>query len=141
MICVIRIHGQIGLKRWINETLNRLRLRRKYSCIVLTNPKKETLGMVNRVRNFIAFGEINDKTFEKLIQERGQLIDKNKKDKFDAKKIVEELKKGKKYEDLNLKPFFRLHPPRKGINTKKHFPEGVLGNHKEKINNLLERML
>ncbi|KKL95423.1 hypothetical protein LCGC14_1854700, partial [marine sediment metagenome] len=42
---------------------------------------------------------------------------------------------------LNLKPFFRLHPPRKGIKSKLHFPKGVLGDNKEKINDLVLRML
>ena len=58
-----------------------------------------------------------------------------------AKKIVEEIKKGKKFEELNLKPFFRLHSPRKGIKSKLHYPKGVLGDHKDKINELLIRML
>jgi glycosyltransferase involved in cell wall biosynthesis len=48
-----------------------------------------------------------------------------------------------KYEELNLKPFFSLHPPRKGINSKKHFgvKKGVLGDNKEQINDLIKRML
>jgi large subunit ribosomal protein L30 len=138
MICVIRIHGRVKLKKEIVETLNRLRLGRKYSCIVL-NPTKEKLGMINKLKNFIAFGEINKETFEKLIESRGQRIDKKK--KIDSKKIIEELEKGKSYEELNLKPFFRLHPPRKGIKSKIHFPKGVLGDNKEKINELVKRML
>jgi large subunit ribosomal protein L30 len=138
MICIIRIRGRVGLKKEINETLNRLRLRRKYTCVVLEGNKVQ-LGMIKKVKDFVAFGKINDKTFEKLIEERVQLIDK--KNKVDLKKVVEELKKGKKFEELNLKPFFRLHPPRKGINSKLHFPKGVLGDNKEKINDLVERML
>jgi large subunit ribosomal protein L30 len=134
MICIIRIRGRVGLKKEINETLNRLRLRRKYTCVVLEGNKVQ-LGMIKKVKDFVAFGKINDKTFEKLIEERVQLIDK--KNKVDLKKVVEELKKGKKFEELNLKPFFRLHPPRKGINSKLHFPKGVLGDNKEKINDLV----
>ena len=111
---------------------------KKYTCVVLEG-KKEQLGMIKKVKDFTAFGEINDKTLEKLVEKRGQSIDKNK--KVDSKKIVEELKKGKKYKELNLKPFFRLHPPRKGIKSKLHFPKGVLGDNKEKINDLVERML
>lgn len=138
MICVIRIKGKVGIKKDIAETLNRLRLRKKYSCIVL-NPKKEQLGMIKKVRDFVAFGEIKDETFEKLIDLRGKVIDKSK--KIDVKKAIEEIKKGRKYEELNLKPFFRLHSPRKGINAKLHFPKGVLGDNKNEINNLVERML
>ncbi len=113
MICVIRIRGQVGLNRDVVETLDRLRLRRKYVCIVLEKPTKEQLGMIKKVRNFIAFGEINDDTYKKLKEKRG--------------------KKGKE--------FFRLHPPRGGIKSKLHFPRGVLGDHGEKINDLVRRML
>jgi len=140
MICAIRIKGDVGLKKDVRETLNRLRLRRKYSCVVL-NEKKEQVGMIKKMKDFVAYGNINNKTFVKLIETRGKVIDKKK--KIDAKKVVEELIKGKKYEELNLKPFFRLHPPRKGIDSKKHFgvKKGVLGNNKEKINELVGRML
>jgi len=138
MICIIRIKGRVGLQRDINETLNRLRLMKKYSCVVL-NSNNEIMGMVRKLKDYVAFGEIKDGVFEKLIEKRGKALDKSK--RIDAKKVVESLKKGEKYEKLNLKPFFRLHPPRKGINSKLHFPKGVLGNHKEKINELIKRML
>ena len=115
MICIIRIHGQIGLRKEVAETLNRLRLRRKYACIVLEKPTKEQLGMIKNVKDFVAFGEINDEIYKKLVEKR----------------------------KTKIKNFFRLHPPRKGIESKKHFGigKGVLGNHKEKINELVERML
>lgn len=140
MIAIIRIRGEVGLKKQIKETLERLRLKRKYSCIVIT-PTKIQEGMIKRVKDFVAFGEIKKETFIQLIEKRAQLF--GKKEKIDAKKIVEELEKGKTYSELKLKPFFRLHPPRKGIESKKHFgvDKGVLGNNKEKINDLIERML
>ncbi len=118
-ICVIRISGKVGLNKEVKETLDRLRLRRKYSCIVI-DPTKEHLGMIKKVRNFVAFGEIDKETYKRLKEKRG-------------KKDV----KG------NLKLFFRLHPPRGGINSKMHFGKGkgVLGDNKEKINELVKRML
>ena len=119
-IAIIRISGKIGIKKPIDETLYRLRLRKKYSCVVIDNPTKIDLGMINKVQDFVAFGEIDDATYKELVEKRGQ------KDK-----------------DGKLKPFFRLHPARGGIETKKHFGvgKGVLGNHKEKINELIRRML
>ncbi|MCA9487671.1 MAG: uL30 family ribosomal protein [Nanoarchaeota archaeon] len=118
-IAVIRIKGMIGLRKPIVETLDRLRLKRKYACVVIEGTT-ENLGMVKKVRDFVAFGEINDETYKALVDKRG-----------------------KKDADGKLKPFFRLHPPRGGIETKKHFGvgKGVLGNHKEKINELIMRML
>ena len=67
---------------------------------------------------------------------------KSLKGKIDAKKTAEELEK-KNLNELGLKPFFSLHPPRGGIESKKHFGvgKGVLGDNKKAINKLLERML
>ena len=138
MICIIRIRGEVNVDRKAEETLSRLRLRRKYSCVVI-NPNKEQMGMIVKMRNFIAYGKISKPAFEELIEKRGQSIDKNK--KIDAKKIAEEIEKGKKYSELNLKPFFRLHPPRGGIKSKVHFPKGVLGDHGDEIDKLIKRML
>jgi large subunit ribosomal protein L30 len=117
MIVVIRIRGQVGLNKDVKETLYRLRLRKKYSCIVLEKPTEVQLGMIKKLRNFVSYGEIPQETYKKLVETRGK---KNKEGK--------------------LKPFFRLHPPRGGANTKLHYPKGILGENKE-INKLLEKML
>ena len=141
MIAIIRISGLVEIPRDVAETLDRLRLRRKYSCVILRE-KPEVLGMLKKVRNFVAYGKINKETLQKLIEKRGQLIDKKK--KINAEKVTEEILNAKierKLQEFNLKPFFRLHPPRKGIDSKKHYPKGVLGDHGEKINELIERML
>lgn len=112
MIAVIRIRGMVGVDRNVEETFNRLRLKRKYSCVVL-EPTKENLGRIKKVENLVAFGGINEETYKKLVEKR----------------------------KTKIKNFFRLHPPRKGIKSKVHFPKGVLGNNQEKINELIERML
>jgi len=114
-IAIIRIVGQVGINIKIKETLDRLRIKKKYSCVVLENPNNSQLGMVKFVSDFVAFGEINQETYEKLKKARGKPNN----------------------------PTFRLHPPRKGIESKKHFGigKGVLGNNKEHINKLIERML
>jgi large subunit ribosomal protein L30 len=140
MICIIRIKGRVGINRNIEETFKRLGLRKKYSCVVI-KPTKEKLGMVKKLRNFVAYGELNLEMFEKLVEKRGQPINKNQ--KINAKEIVKKLENGESYEKLNLKPFFRLHPARGGIDSKLHFgkKKGVLGNNKEAINKLVERML
>ncbi len=112
MICVIRITGRVKLNKKIKESLDRLKLGKKYSCVVL-EPTKDNIGMVSSVKNFVAFGEINDDTYKQLLEKR----------------------------KTKIKNFFRLHPPRGGINSKLHFPKGVLGDNKDKINELVKRML
>ena len=114
-LAIIRIKGQVGLRKDIIETLNRLRLKKKYNCIVLTNPAKEQLGMIKKVKDLVAFGNINEDTYKELVEKRGKIS----------------------------KTFFKLHPPRGGIDSKKHFGvnKGVLGNNREGINKLIMRML
>tara|TARA_Y100000310_G_C20639774_1_gene793243 strand:+ start:516 stop:935 length:420 start_codon:yes stop_codon:yes gene_type:complete len=139
MILVIRISGMIKIPKKVDEALYRMRLRRKYSAVLLED-SSENLKLLRRVRDYVAYGKIDEKMLSKLIELRGQPIDKNK--KIDSKKIVSGLDKNN-LDKFGLKPFFRLHPPRKGIESKKHFGvgKGVLGDNKEKINELLERML
>lgn len=119
MIAIIRIVGEVGLDWGIKETLNRLRLNKKYSCVVIEMTKEQE-GMLKKVRNFVAYGEISDEVYKELLKVRGRKDSEGK-----------------------LKPYFRLHPPRKGIDSKKHFgvDKGVLGNNGEEINKLIMRML
>lgn len=140
-LCVIRISGQVGLRKKVAETLHRLKIRRKYSCIVLANPTKEEWGMIKKVYDLVALGTIDEKLFLELLKSRAQLLDKSK--KVNLEEVPKKLKEGKKYSELNLKPFFRLHPPRGGIESKKHFGvgKGVLGNAGKNIDKLLRRML
>lgn len=119
MISIIRITGRVNVRKDIEETLHRLKIRKKYACVVIEKPTKEQMGMIKKVRDFVAYGEITPETYKELVEKRGKKV------------------KGK------LKSFFRLHPPRKGIDSKKHFGvgKGVLGDNKENINELIRRML
>jgi|SRR3989344_314364 len=139
MIIAIRIHGLVEIDGDVQEHLSRLRLRRKYSAVLLKNTK-ENLHLLRQVRDFIAYGVVSEADIEELISKRGQAVGNKK---IDAKKIVAELKTKNLVEIDSIKPFFRLHPPRGGIDSKVHFPirKGVLGDHGDKINLLLKRML
>jgi large subunit ribosomal protein L30 len=138
MILVIRISGMINIPQKVQETLHRMRIRRKYAAVILKN-NEENRKLLLKVRNYVAFGKISKETLEKLVKLRGQKLEKKE---LDAKKVVSELGE-KNMQEVGLKPFFRLHPPRGGIEAKKHFGvgKGVLGNNKEKINELVEKML
>ena len=119
MIAVVRIAGRVKLRKDVIENFQRIGIKRKYSCAVFLNPTPEQMGMVIKAKDLVAYGEINKETYEELVKARGR-----KTAKKETGKVL-----------------FRLHPPRGGINTKKHFPKGILGNNKEKINDLIRRML
>ena len=115
MIAIIRIRGQTSINKDMGDTLDRLNLRRKYHCIIIEKPTEIELGMIKKVKDLVAYGEISNDTYEKLKKARGYQGEK----------------------------FYRLSPPRGGIDAKKAFgiKKGVLGNNKEKINELVLRMI
>ena len=136
MKAIIRIHGMVKMKEKVENTLDRLRLRRKYVCIIVEDTK-EMKGIFKKIRDFTAYGEISEDTLKELVKARGKALD----GKLDVDKVVGNILKNKTMKESGIKPFFRLHPPRKGIKSKQHFPKGVLGDNKEKINDLIRRML
>ena len=139
MIIAIRISGMVDIPKPAQEALFRLRLRRKYAAVIL-KPSNETLKLLKKLRNLIAYGDISKPMLAELIEKRGKPIKKG--EEINPEKIILGLEK-KNLKELGIKPFFRLHPPRGGIDSKKHFGvgKGVLGDNKEKINDLVKRML
>ncbi|RLF65853.1 MAG: 50S ribosomal protein L30 [Thermoplasmata archaeon] len=152
LYAVIRIRGIIGVRRDIQETLRHLRLVRKYHCVLVPNDETH-MGMLRKAKDYITWGEVDLETLEELIRKRGRLIgDKPITDEY-AQKIgfenVRELAKalieGKvRYKDLpDVKPVFRLAPPRGGFrSTKRPYKVGGdLGYRGSAINDLLRRMM
>ncbi len=153
-IAIIRIHGATNLQGKVKDTLKMLRLYKKHTCVVVPNTPT-FMGMLKRVKDLVTWGEVSPETFKKMLEKRGRLPAKKpltedylkEKTKLTFDKFCEEFFAFKK--ELNdvpgLKPFFKLCPPVKGYErkgTKKPFSlGGVLGYRKEKINELIERML
>ena len=142
-IVIIRIRGMIGVRRQIRETLDMLRLRKKFSCVVIEE-SKENNGMLRKVQTHVSYGKIDGETLKLLIIKRGRKKG-NKPVELAGKQleaINEFLENKKKLQDLEIKPFFRLHPPKGGFkkSTKLLYPKGLLGNNPQ-INDLVKRML
>ncbi|WP_297090967.1 50S ribosomal protein L30 [Thermococcus sp.] len=152
-LALIRLRSGIRARGEVRDTLAMLRLHR-INHLVLVDDNPSYKGMVQKVKDYITWGEIDAETLAKLIRKRGRLIgnkpitDEYVKEKLGmtidefAKKVVDgEMK----LTDLpNIKPVFRLHPPRGGLkgSKKRSFKEGgALGYRGERINDLIERML
>ena len=65
MIAVVRIRGDVNLAPDVRTTFNTLRLRKKHTCI-LAEPKPEFLGMVQKVKDFVTWGEVSEETVQLL---------------------------------------------------------------------------
>lgn len=154
MIAIVRVRGRVDVRSDIERTLHLLRLRRKHSCVVL-RPDKSLIGMINKVKDFVTWGEIDKETFKELLLKRGRLVGDKKiseeyikeKTGMTVDKFVDKLFNGEvKLEDIpGIKPFFRLSPPRGGFERggiKKPFHlGGALGYRGKYINDLIRRMI
>jgi len=129
-IAVVRVRGLWGVKPKIRTTLEKLNLTRVNHCVVVDdNPYYR--GMLNVVKDYVAYGPISPVMMERLIKKRGEFSRKRKVELSDEeiKQFVKECFEGKKtLKDLGIKPVFRLNPPRKGYRSiKRPYPYGALG--------------
>jgi large subunit ribosomal protein L30 len=152
-LALIRLRSGIRAKGEVRDTLAMLRLHR-INHLVLVDDTPSYKGMVQKVKDYITWGEIDKETLASLLRKRGRLIgnkpitDEYVKEKLGMtiEEFAEKVVNGEmKLTDLpNIKPVFRLHPPRGGLKggKKRSFKEGgALGYRGEKINELIERML
>ncbi len=136
---VIKIRGTANAPQTVIDTLELLNLFRKNHGVVVPNNQVYT-GMINKVKDYVTWGEIDAPTYTELVSKRGEEYqgrthDAKKKYAYRFTEI-----NGKKY-----KNYFRLNSPKKGFERKGikvgFNAGGALGYRGEKINDLIKRML
>jgi len=152
----IRIRGAPGMRGKILDTLKMLRMHSvNHGVLIWAN--KSFKGMLVKCKDYIAYGEIDEKTLIRLLRMRGRIEGnkplteehiRNLSDYKNFKEIAKALLNGKiQYREKDIykiKPVFRLHPPRKGHrgSIKKHYSEGgTLGDVGPYINELIHKMI
>ena len=153
-IAIIRVRGKNKLNCEVADTLKMLRLYKQNGCVVV--PSKPTyLGMIQKAKDYITWGEIDEATFKELLTKRGKIagnkpltedyLKSNAKTYFESF-VKEYFSFKKELKDVpGLKCFFKLTPPAKGFGRKgikKAFSlGGALGYRKDRINDLIKRMI
>jgi len=153
VFAVIRVRGTINIKPDIKRTLKLLRLTRINHCVLLEE-NDVYKGMLQVVKDYTTWGEVSKESISKLITSRGMLIgDKAITDEYvksatsydNIEKLSQAIADGKfKYSELpEVKPLFRLNPPKNGYEgIKRSFTNGgALGYRGKEINKLIERMI
>ena len=152
MYAVVQVRGTVNTRGDIKDTLKMLRLHHINHCVLVPDTP-ENLGMIRKVKDYVAYGEVDAPTVETLLQTRGRVLG-------DAPLTEEYLKSNSAYASISefaqalasgetklrevpgLKPVLRLHPPRKGHKTTKrtYVQGGALGYYGQEINTLLYKM-
>jgi len=122
-IAAIRIRGLVNVDGRIKDTLSMLRLEQKNACVVVDDTPSMR-GMINKAKDYITWGEIEEKTLKMLLEKRFKKTENDEK-----KKIT----------------LFRLSPPKGGFERKgikvSFSAGGVLGDRGKDINSLIEKMI
>jgi large subunit ribosomal protein L30 len=153
-IAVIRIRGKSGVNQDISDTMDMLKLLNKNHCSIYP-ATPAVVGMIQKIKDYATWGEIDKETFLLLLRERGRtagnvrLTDDyvKKNTGLNITDFVNALYDGKKsLKDIpGLKLYFRLKPPVQGFERggiKVPFSMGgTLGYRKDDINRLLKRMI
>jgi large subunit ribosomal protein L30 len=150
-LVAVNLRGTVNIPRPVKETLANLKVRNRFNATLLKE-NETTLGMLNRAKEHLAWAEAEEALVEKLLESRTQVMNGNtlegvlKSAKAKnlsglAKSITDGKVDFRKLKDV--RPYFRLHPPRGGFSrsTRRLYDQGgVLGNNPE-LMNLIEKML
>lgn len=147
---VIRLRGEMGAAPEILDTLKRMNLPSKYSATLIADTPSN-VGMINKVADYITWGEIDQPSLVDLLKKRGRLPG----EKRLTEETIKELSLGS-YEDIAermlkegsvlppLKSTFRLTPPSggfKGHITRHLKSGGELGYRGQAIADLMKKMI
>jgi large subunit ribosomal protein L30 len=150
MFAIVRLRGEVNVRPEIKATLAMLHIHRVNHCIVVKEDPHYR-GMIQMVKDYVAWGKIDDDTLALLLEKRGRLSAN--------RRLTEQyLKENTSYSsflelasaitsgatslnELEIKPIFRLHPARKGLRTtKKTVPQGGDLGFRTDLTDLIKRM-
>lgn len=149
---VVRMRGTVNVPFWALTTLQNLYLNKRFSA-TLVPETSDYLGMLRKIKEWVAWSKADSEIVKTLIEKRGkkitQLDSQKESKKKDEYKGIDELvnvivhDKIKFSDQSNIKPWFSLNPPRGGFKkkSKKQFTDGgILGNNKDLLE-IVKRMV
>ncbi len=135
VFAIIRVRGIVNVNPDIKRTLKLLRLTKVNHCTLLEE-NKVYKGMLQKVKDYTTWGEIDKEILPKLMESRGMIVgDKQITEEYiksatsynTFEKLSQAILDNKfKYKEIpDVKPLFRLSPPKKGYEgIKRSFKNG-----------------
>ncbi|MEM3744835.1 MAG: uL30 family ribosomal protein, partial [Candidatus Micrarchaeaceae archaeon] len=77
LLAIIRVRGRANVRRSISDTLNRLNLRRVNN-LVLVFGQGQSIGMIRKCADYVAYGEIDKATLNMLNDAKGLGLNEEK---------------------------------------------------------------
>ena len=146
---VLRIKGSVNVPHWAKYTLNSLNLYKKFWATILPETA-ESLGMLRKIKEFVAWSHVDAGLVKELIEKRGKtsgsrpvLKEAGPYNSIDA--LASDIAEDKvRLSSLQvIKPWFALNPPRGGFKRKtktQYNQKGILGEDRE-LADIIRRMI
>lgn len=154
-LIAVRLDGAPNVKPPEELTLNALRMRTRFSAVVLRD-HPSVRGMLQRVKDHVTWAEAKKEDLQVLLSNRARtteglgITDKFVKEKAKLgglRELLSAFYSGKltlsKLWEMGVKPVFHLHPPRGGFRKSSKRPvtdRGELGYRKDGLSDLLTKM-
>lgn len=148
---VLRIKGTVNVPHWARYTLDNLSLYKKFWATLLPETP-ESIGMLRKIKDFVAWSHVDASFVKELLEKRGKTIGSkplrllpDSAPYNDIDELAADLAKDKiRLSSLQMvKPWFALNPPRGGFKRKtktQYHQKGVLGEDKELVE-IIKRMI
>lgn len=148
---VLRIKGTVNVPHWARYTLDNLSLYKKFWATLLPETP-ESIGMLKKIKDFVAWSHVDASFVKELLEKRGKTIGSkplrllpDSAPYNDIDELAADLAKDKiRLSSLQMvKPWFALNPPRGGFKRKtktQYHQKGVLGEDKELVE-IIKRMI
>jgi large subunit ribosomal protein L30 len=146
---VLRIKGSVNIPHWAKYTLDSLNLYKRFWATILPETP-ESLGMLRKIKEFVAWSHVDAGLVKELIEKRGKtsgskpvLKEAGLNNSIDA--LASDIAGDKvRLSSLQvIKPWFALNPPRGGFKRKtktQYNQKGILGEDRE-LADIIRRMI
>jgi large subunit ribosomal protein L30 len=150
-LLVINLRGMVNTRAPVRTTLEQLRVARRFNATIVPNDAVHQ-GMLNLAKEHVAWCELNADIAEKLLMSRAEISTGTRvaeaviaKDYGSFREIASKLESGELLMNsiIEIRPFFRLSPPRGGFkrSIRRQYRDGGILGPNEELSSLVEKML
>jgi large subunit ribosomal protein L30 len=150
-LLVINLRGMVNTRAPVRTTLEQLRVARRFNATIVPNDVVH-LGMLNLAKEHVAWCEIDAGIAEKILSSRAEISTGTRvaentiaKDHGSFREIASKLESGELLMNSikEIRPFFRLSPPRGGFkrSIRRQYRDGGILGPNEELAALVEKML
>jgi large subunit ribosomal protein L30 len=150
-LLVVNLRGLVNTRKPVRTTLDQLKVGRRFNATIVPNDEVYQ-GMLKLAKEHLAWCNLNAETAEKLLRARAEISSGSRVTESEIAKehgsfheLASRLEKGevKLASVSEIRPFFRLSPPKGGFkrSIRRQYRDGGILGPNDELSKLVEKML